>query len=106
MSMTAHYKHISPWLLALFEKQPALVEPFVVALPESFDPIHPETIEAMGNVRGMPDHMKKQMQELMYEEAEIEEDMREEIKSMSPENALKILDEAKTRGFTLYKEYA
>lgn len=98
MSMTVHYKHISPWLLGLFEKQHALIELFVVALPQPLDPGHRpfEAREGMGDLMGMLDEIDDEM----------EEEMREEIERIVPRDAPKILEEAKTGGFTLDKEYA
>jgi len=106
MSMTVRYKHISPWLLSLFKKQPRLVEPFVVSLPESLEPGIPVTVaDRMKTMAGIPDHMKKKMEEMMGAVTGIAEDMREDIKRISPENAPKILAEAKSEGFNLGKMF-
>lgn len=38
MGMEVYYKHISPWLLGLLAKQPELVEPFMLCLPDAVEP--------------------------------------------------------------------
>jgi len=54
---------------------------------------------------GIPDHMKKKMHEMRSFVDRIAEEMHEEIKKISPDEAPKILDEAKIKGFTLGKMF-
>lgn len=94
MSMTVHYKHISPWLLELFAQEPELVEPFTgVSLSQSLDP-------------GASDSLKKKRRK--DSDAfldEMDDAMKEVIRSISAKHAPKILEEAKSNGFTLYKYF-
>jgi hypothetical protein len=94
MSMTVHYKHVSPRLLALFEREPGLVEPFTI-ITETYDQGAPEAA-------AIKEHMSAEERELLKE---IANDMREQIKEISPKNAEKIFAEAKSPGLSLYKYF-
>lgn len=93
MSMTVHYKHISPWLLDLLSQQPELVEPFT-------------TISSEGSVdpNDLPSEKQERGEEFEVLD-EIKEMMRDQIKEISPQFAEEILNEAELRGFTLYKYF-
>jgi len=93
MSMTVHYKHISPWLLELLAQEPELVEPFtVISLSQSLAPNDP------------PPSKKKRTTESEVLDS-INADMKEAIENISPQYAPKILGEAKSNGYTLYKYF-
>ena len=93
MSMTVHYKHISPWLLDLFGQEPQLVEPFTCAsFSRSREP-------------GIPNDSKRKRSEESDFLDGIIEDMREQIRNISPKNAPKILNELKSDGFSLGKYF-
>jgi hypothetical protein len=93
MGMTVHYKHITHWLLSLLAQQPELVEPFTALSSScSRDP-------------GDPNRLKRKRKKEFDVVNEIEEAMREEIRNISPNYAQKILEEAKSDGFTLYKYF-
>ena len=92
MSMTVHYKHITPWLLTLLAQQPELVEPFTVI--SSFWSLDPGDQARL-----------KRKREKEFDVDEVEEGMREAIRNISPKYAPKILEEAKSDGFTLYKYF-
>jgi hypothetical protein len=93
MSMEVHYKHISSWLLELFAQKPALVEPFtVISLSRSLAPGDPD-----------PSKMKRTKESDALDG--MDEDMKEVIKSISAKYAPKILEEAKSHGYTLYKYF-
>jgi hypothetical protein len=93
MSMTVHYKHISPWLLELFAQEPDLVEPFtVISLSRSHAP-------------GDADPSKKKQSKESHVLDNLDQDMEEVIRKISPTYAPKILEEAKSTGYTLYKYF-
>lgn len=89
MGMTVHYKHISPWLLALLAEHPELVTPFtVVSSSWSLDASDPDRLK-----------MKR------LGKNDVNKEMRAEIRDISPKHARKILAEAESDGFTLYKYF-
>jgi hypothetical protein len=107
MGIEVNYKHISPWLLDLFKQEPGLVEPFTCALLSRLrEPGVPNRETLRRDVLAdMPDHLKKERLEEFDVVDEIDEDMQEAIKDISPKNAPRILDEAKSDGFSLGKYF-
>lgn len=105
MSMTVHYKHVSPWLLTLLAEQPELVEPFTV-ISRTWEPGAPDqTTIREDSIVGLPNRLKKKRLDEIELCNETVEDMREQIKNLSPKNARRILDEAKPDGFSLGKYF-
>jgi hypothetical protein len=93
MSMTVHYKHISPWLLELFAQKPQLVEPFtIISSSRSLAP-------------GDPAPFKKKRKKESDVLGDMDKDMKEVIENISAKYAPKILGEAKSCGYTLYKYF-
>lgn len=107
MGMEVHYKHISPWLLGLLARQPELVEPFTChSLSRSREPGIPSRKTLRKNMLAdTPGRSKKKEWEGFEVLDQIDKDMRDQIRAISPENAPKILNEAKSDGFSLGKYF-
>jgi Domain of unknown function (DUF1877) len=105
MGIEVNYKHIFPWLLGLFTEQPELVLPFTLVV-DCQEPGVPDRATIRRNLTsGKPEHLKKKEPEEFDVIDAIKKDMREQIRSLSPENAPRILDEAESGGFSLGKYF-
>ena len=105
MSMTVHYKHVSPWLLTLLATQPELVEPFTVVSRTREPGVPKRATLRKDSMAGLPSRLKKQRLAEIDFCNEIVEEMREQIKNISPKNARRILEEAKSDGLSLGKYF-